>query len=184
MRNTYRAMETALALDDFAVLAEEDIQVADDVIEYFTWCRREYEHDASVRSACAHVHSARGGEPSQVTRACWFNPLVWGTWRSRWPALRSTWTGTPGDRQFNPHHASRAEDAWDNNLRVVFQERGWHSVFPVRSRTQHQGKVSTLMPVPLADHFYLGSLSDCFAAHYDPQAYHEVPFPEEIGLLV
>src|SRR5581483_10835591 len=83
-RNTHQAMVSAFSQGaQFTVLAEEDIQVSTDVLEYFTWAAGKYE-GAGLATVCSHVKASDGGRPDQVTRASWFSPLVWGTWAHTW----------------------------------------------------------------------------------------------------
>lgn len=164
--NTRRAVDQALATGrDFVVLAEEDVTVADDTLEYFRWAAQTYHGDQDVIAVCAHsFRSAESAAAASVVRAPWFSPIVWGTWPDRWrDFIRPGWGGAAG----NP-------DAWDLNLRQRIAAAGRVSVFPLRSRALHHGKVSTLTPGALAEHFYGASVSRCFAAHYPPQDYGEI----------
>jgi GNT-I family len=164
LRNTRQAMALAFSGEpDFAVLAEEDLVVSTDVLEYFTWAQR-YAADPAVQAVCSHVFVSNA-QPDQAVRASWFNPLVWGTWPGRWHEYISPgWGGIAG----NP-------DAWDACLRARIREDEKACVFPALSRSQHIGQVSTLTPGALAQHFYSASLSQCFAADYPPQEYRESP---------
>ncbi len=161
-RNTQVTLDRAFAAGaEFAVLAEEDLVVATDVLEYFAWAQR-YRDDKQVVCAHTFVSSAR---PEQAVRTSWFSPLVWGTWPDRWQDfIRPGWGGVPA----NP-------DAWDACLRSRIIEDRKACIFPALSRSQHIGKVSTLTPGALAEHFYKASISQCFSAHYPPQEYRECP---------
>jgi len=44
--------------------------------------------------------------------------------------------------------------------------------------------VSSQTPGQLSGYFYRQYLSSCFAAGRDPQAYREIPFTDDLGLLV
>jgi hypothetical protein len=162
--NTQYAMTLAFAEGpDFAVLAEEDMVVSTDVLEYFTWAQR-YAADPVVQAVCSHVFVS-AARADQAVRTSWFSPLVWGTWPDRWASYISPgWGGVPG----NP-------DAWDAGLRSRICEDRKACVFPALSRSQHIGRVSTLTPGALAQHFYTASLSQCFSADYAPQEYRESP---------
>jgi hypothetical protein len=153
----------------FGVLAEEDIEVASDVLEYFTWASREYEQDGQVMVVCAHVLSSGLRRVEAVVRAPWFNPLTWGTWPGRWEGyLRLGWAGVPSNVA-----------AWDVNLRERMLREKRFSLFPAQSRALHIGMQSSIFPgsgvfAVLHDKHQ----SRCFQPEYRPCAYEEVPFPQ------
>lgn len=177
LRNTRRAMRLAFGAGaDFAVLAEEDLVVSEDVLEYFTWARDAYAAEPEVTTVCAHSLRSAGGGPGDVVRSSWFNPLAWGTWRDRWEEFIDPGWGPLGE--------GGNSESWDNNLRVQVSSAGRQGIFPVQSRALHIGQTSTLTPGPLAEYFYASSLSSTFSERRPPQAYREIPFSSELGLTV
>ena len=72
---------------DFVVIAEEDVVVASDILEYFQWAQR-FRYDESVGVVCAHrPQGTTVAQPrtDAVLRVPGFScPLLWGTWRDRW----------------------------------------------------------------------------------------------------
>lgn len=173
--NTRQAMSMAFARGaEFAVLAEEDCVVSTDVLEYFCWARDAYAADEKVLTVCAHAKQAEAGADCDVVRSGWFNPVIWGTWRDRWhSSVAPGWGLLDG-----------ALESWDANLRRQIVEAGQVSIFPVRSRSLHIGEVSSQTPGQLSGYFYRQYLSSCFAAGRVPQSYREIPFTEDLGLLV
>jgi hypothetical protein len=173
--NTRRAADFAFELGaDFAVLAEEDIVVSSDVLEYLDWARRRYRDDRAVAASCAHARRSRGADLAAVVRAPWFSPLVWGTWPEKWYGfIRPGWGGILD----NP-------EAWDANLRVQLAPAGRQCVFPARSRALHIGEQSTFVMGAIAEHMYSISVSECFEPDVPPQDYREVPFDGVDRLLV
>ena len=175
LRNTRRAMR--LSFDrgaEFAILAEEDIRVSDDVLEYFTWARDTYAAEEQVTAVCAHSLRTEAGGDADVVLREWFNPIVWGTWKDRWDTfIEPGWGAYEGNAE-----------SWDNNLRVQVALAGRQSVFPVRSRSLHTGQTSTLTRAPLSEYFYQQALSSSFTAHREPCSYAEIPFSRKLGLLV
>lgn len=154
---------------DFAILAEEDMVVASDVLEYFTWAAETYRDDHQVATVSGHAFSCKKPAHDAVVRRRWFNPQLWGTWKHEWETFVShEWRGISGN-----------EEAWDANLRQRFADTGMQSVFPLVSRVQHIGEVSTLTRPPLAEHFYQQFRSQCFEPAIPPQEYREVPDPGE-----
>lgn len=175
LRNTRRAMRAAFACGaQFAVLAEEDVKVSDDVLEYFAWARDAYAADSQVAAVCAHAKSTETGGEHQVVRTAWFNPVIWGTWADRWGSFIDPGWG----------YCEGNTESWDHHLRLRIAEAGKASLYPVRSRAFHIGQVSTLTPGTLAEWFYQVSVSSSFAAHREPGQYEEIPHSRKLGLLV
>jgi hypothetical protein len=174
--NTRQAMSMAFARGaGFAILAEEDVLVSTDVLEYFSWARDAYADDRQVLTVCAHAKQAEGGgAETDVVRSGWFNPVIWGTWRDRWHDSVGPGWGLLGG----------ALESWDANLRRQIVEAGQVSIFPVRSRSLHIGEVSSQTPGDLAGYFYRQYLSSCFDSERASQSYREIPFTEDLGLLV
>lgn len=162
--NTRRAMELGLSANSFAVLAEEDIEVSEDVIEYFEWASERYREDETVLAVCAHVKSSTGAD-DEVVRAPWFSPLIWGTWADRWEnLLAGPWKDYT--------------DSWDALVRSVCHDRQLQCVYPARSRSLHYGENSTLTPKMAggqANYFHRSALSQCYERYRGPQSYREAP---------
>jgi hypothetical protein len=163
--NTRMAMVRAFAGGaDFAVCAEEDVVVASDILEYFTWAARSHAHDKDVLAVCAHVRASAETWTDAAVRLPWFNPLTWGTWRDRWQDfLEPGWGGVPGN-----------EPGWDVNLRQRLTAAGKTCLFPVRSRSLHIGEVSTMFRPELSLHLFPATRSTCYEAQYAPQEYREI----------
>lgn len=162
--NTRRAMQYALGQSEFGVLAEEDIEVSDDILEYFAWAAERYEKDTTVLAVCAHSLTSSGGA-GDVTLAPWFTPLVWGTWRSRWPQLDAVWKPVQG-----------YPEGWDYNIRML-TGRMVQCVYPAQSRSQHFGMQSTMTwasPVTGSNYFHDRSQSLTYQPHYEPQQFGSV----------
>lgn len=173
--NTRAAMDKSFATGaEFTILAEEDIAVADDVLEYFTWAQR-FKDDPEVSSVCAHTFRAAPGTPTgEAVRVRWFSPLVWGTWPDEWKNfIRPEWAGCMGNPQ-----------AWDLNYRLQLVHADKYAIFPTNSRSIHIGHSSTLTREPLASYFYNASLTDCYHPPYGPQEWVEVPRTREYKLVV
>jgi hypothetical protein len=173
-RNTRHAMATAFRYDaSFAVLAEEDTLVAEDILEYYRWAADRFRGDQRVMAVCAHSFACQPDAGHyDATFIPWFSPIGWGTWKDVWDeVICPEWAGAEG----NP-------DAWDLHLRQQLQAGGFGSVFPLRSRTQHIGELSSLTRYPLSEYFYKQSVSSCYQDICPPGAYTEVERPA--GLTV
>lgn len=161
--NTRKALALGFGRADFTILAEEDIEVADDVLEYFTWAQR-YRDDPDALAVCAHSKEAGSGTECDVFTAPWFSPLVWGTWRDRHDSiLVPAW-----EQQKVP---------WDAVVRDTGAAHpGRYCVFPACSRALHFGEVSNHTPRRAdgaPNYFHLSALSKCYRPHYDQQDYRE-----------
>jgi hypothetical protein len=173
--NTAHAMQAAfMAGVKFAVLAEEDIVVSRDVLEYFGWAQR-FQLDPKVAAVCAHTYRSQRETPANIgVRIAWFSPLVWGTWSYQWAHfLLPGWRGSA----INP-------EGWDQHLRdrIVAEEK--ECIFPGQSRSRHIGQSSTLTKWPLSEHFYGATLSDCFSKEYPVQQWAEAERTPALGLVV
>lgn len=168
--NTRHSMSQAFGLGaDFAVLAEEDMEVSTDILEYFAWAEGHYRCDGRVKTVCGHaLRCAPSATADLVTLVPWFNPLAWGTWPDRWPELSGEWDS----------------GGWDHALRMRMVKSDWLSAFTVRSRALHIGKVSTVTGHALSQYFYEGSTSSCFIRTCAPQDYREHPRTPELELVV
>jgi hypothetical protein len=166
LENPYVHLEALFrAGHDFVVRAEDDLVVADDVLELFAHVQRTYAGDASVATAHAFCPDPAGASPAELARTDAFCPWVWGTWRDRWLDL----VGPTWDRDYSTYNSSPGfETGWDWNLNTrVFPAHGLGAVAPRVSRVQNIGEVGEhgtpddLVPAP------------SFVAHQPTQDYRE-----------
>jgi hypothetical protein len=128
--NPWHALDTAFfGLYDRVVLAEEDVEVGDDVLEYIDYALE------TCNIACAWSDYEDGGE-NEIECRYWFNPWCWGTDRETWNSfLRETWDldYSTGD-EIGP-------GGWDCNigLRLV-HKLPINVAFPRASRSRHIGR--------------------------------------------
>lgn len=120
---------------DFVVLAEDDVIVSQDAIEYIEWAAQTYAADDTVLAI--NLFSQIGGEKSnQVTRDGKFSPLVWGTWSNRWENhLRDSW-----DKDYTSGKEDGSEAGWDWNINRILAKTGMDIIKPLQSRSDHIGK--------------------------------------------
>lgn len=166
LRNTMKAVELGFSTGaNFVICAEEDIEVADDTLEYFAWARDRYRNDGEVLAVCAHSVASQG-HPEDVVKAPWFTPLVWGTWYDRWAeAMVPVW-----------HPVEGLPEGWDYRIRKLVEGTGARCIYPALSRAQHFGRESTMTagsPVTGANYFHDRSQSRSFRSHYDELEYAE-----------
>lgn len=136
LRHPWVAFEEAFADGyDFALRAEDDLVVANDVLRCTAFMRDQFAADPSV--ACVNLASYEDGAQSLVWLRNEFNPLIWGTWKDRWTQVigptwdhdYSTYNGTPGNQA-----------GWDWNLNTrVLPQRGLKVAAPARSRVDNIG---------------------------------------------
>lgn len=175
--NPWMALETgfsALEDDGFVILAEEDLIVSPDVIEYFTWCQR-YRDDPQVLGVTTYQHHEQpgglaGAGPADWSRDDQWHFWVWGTWRDRWQALiRDGWDftydgscGCPPDRR-----------GWDWALRNhLIRDKGMTMIAPSLCRSQHIGRDGGSHCTPAQ---FDALLSGCYAGgDVPPQDYREI----------
>ena len=174
--NPWIALETALAVSarDFAILAEEDMVVSPDVLEYFAWCQL-YRIEPGVLGVTTYQHHEQPGGLPGVGLADWsrddqWHFWIWGTWRDRWEnLLRDSWDFTyRGDCGCPPDR--RGWDWWIRNHLV--RDAGMKMIAPSLCRSQHIGRDGGSHCTP--DQFE-GLLSSCYAGDdVPPQDYQEV----------
>jgi hypothetical protein len=104
------------------ILAEEDVEVSDDVLEFFAW--------AQFVSNIACAWSDAVGDAQTVEMRRWFNPWCWGTSRTTWETLlRPTW-----DDDYS-------HGGWDTHIGIdLVEEVPLHVAFPQQSRSRHFGQ--------------------------------------------
>lgn len=178
--NPWAALETGFSADDdsnFCVLAEEDLIVSPDVLEFFTWCQQ-YHADPQVLGITSYQHDEQPGGLTGVGVADWsrddqWHFWVWGTWRDRWANLIShDWDFTyRADCGCPPNMRG-----WDWAIRNhLIRDRGMKMIAPSLCRSQHIGKFGGSHATP--DQFE-GLLSRCFAGlDVPPQDYQQVTWP-------
>ena len=126
---------------DFAILAEEDLIVSPDVLEYFAWCQR-YADDPEVLGVTTYQHVEQPGGLQGVGPADWsrddsWHFWIWGTWRDRWQSLlRDSWDVTYEENGGGPN-----QRGWDWKIRnTLVRGRGMTMIAPSMARSQHIGK--------------------------------------------
>ena len=143
--NPHAALDRAFIVGypdtDFAILAEEDLTVSPDVLDYFTWAQR-YAAVPKVLGVTTHQHTERAGGLSGAGTADWSDPgawhfWVWGTWRDRWEhLLRDSW-----DFTYTENGGGPLQRGWDWAIRNRFVlGAGMTMIAPSMSRSQHIGR--------------------------------------------
>lgn len=157
--NTKLAFYSGLCDADYVIIAEEDLIVSDDILEYHRWAARRYHRDRQVSGICSFTRWSDDA-PDRVVRAPFFNPLVWGTWLDRSELFLSSWAGGLGD-------------AWDRHLLSgLVGCLGKEFIFPQCSRVQHIGKYG--VHGTGNDAAFEATLSKCWRPRYGHQKYREV----------
>ncbi len=120
----------------FAVLAEDDVLVSDDALEFFTWASVEFADQAVLAvCACSFAPACAPGHEQHTVRHKQFCPLIWGTWADRWAgALRDTW-----DHDYSSGTAQAPQSGWDWNINLRIMG-DWDIVSPIASRSTHIGE--------------------------------------------
>jgi glycosyltransferase involved in cell wall biosynthesis len=120
---------------DFVLRAEDDLVVSDGILEYFSGMASMFEPQKDVLTV--HGYSSKDSDNEYASRLrVGFNPWIFGTWRDRWPILKSNW-----DLDYSTNdgvHMSRAGFDHNFNLRV-YPDNGYFGVFPEVSRVLNIG---------------------------------------------
>lgn len=139
--NPWNALDTAFNNGaDFVVIAEDDIVVSQDILEFFEYTAIEYETSYDV--LCVNAFSSLGGgAPRDLTSERRFSPLIWGTWRHRWDLhLRDSW-----DKDYSSGKPDGSEAGWDWNINRILEAEQMRVIKPVQSRSNHIGVIGTHM---------------------------------------
>lgn len=149
---------------DFLVLAEEDLLVADDVLEYMAWGAERFRGCPEVLAVRAHP-GAEGRDAGACRLSSGFSPWVWGTWRDRWTGiLEPTW-----DRDYSTGDGQCRQAGFDWNIdQRVMPRRGLKCVVPEVSRSQNIGEHDGVHAQP-AD--FPATMLASFREHVSPQCY-------------
>ncbi len=128
---------------NFLIVCDEDILVADDVLELLMWERARFENDPRVLLVNSHSRCCQGwdgpdvkdapdADPAVVRLLPYFNAWAWGTWRDCWEqVLIPDW-----DFDGSSGHPMRSGHDWNIQLRTM---SGYLAAVPDASRTQHIG---------------------------------------------
>jgi len=165
LHNPWVALETMFnSRAEFIVLAEDDIIVSTDILDYFTWAARRFadEHILAV-SACSFYETCPPGDEHTVVAAPEFCPLVWGTWADRWyGVLRDSW-----DHDYSSGTATDPQSGWDWNLNLrVIPAGNWMIALPRASRASHIGAHGT----HTTPESYPGSVAATYTPYREPVA--------------
>jgi hypothetical protein len=144
--NPWTALNTAFNSGaDFVVLAEDDVIVSQDTLEYFEWASLEYETVYDVLAV--NAFSPYGGKPNFVMRDGAFSPLIWGIWRNRWEHhICDTW-----DKDYSTGLPDGSQAGWDWNINRIMRANNFVTVKPYASRSNHIGLFGTHMTPDLME---------------------------------
>ena len=153
LENPYAHLDALYAAGHgFVVRTEDDLLVADDVLELFAQVASTYADERAVATAHAFSADPVGAGADELVLGAQFCPWVWGTWRDRWLDL----VGPTWDRDYSTYNGSPGfETGWDWNLDTrVFPAHGLVAVAPRVSRVRNIGEVGEhgtpedLVPAP------------------------------------
>ena len=132
-KNTWQVFDVLFDTYDFVILAEDDIKVSKDVLEYFDATESIFNEDDSVAVISANT-KWHTDDPSLVVREKAFNGLVWGTWKKYWTSyIKDTW-------DFDYSSGNGEKSGWDWNLTLrVLPNNNLVSINPHVSRSEHIG---------------------------------------------
>lgn len=138
LRNPWHALEAGFISDEFVVLAEDDVLVSDDILEYFTWAADEFRNDTVLAVCAASFRETTTPEQEHLAlRHDSLCPLIWGTWRNRWThLLRDTW-----DFDYSSGTPEQPQSGWDWNINLrIIPDADVHIISPLASRSTHIGE--------------------------------------------
>lgn len=169
LHNPYIALQRAfLPRIDYAILAEDDLLVSDDILEYHKWAAETYRDDEELAMACSFSpFDAAPTLTSAIARVPNFACVwLWGTWKDRW----EQYIGPTWDHDYSTGEDSTGPGGWDWHLnKRVLPSLGKKSLQPLVSRVENIGELGThnvyMMPVVPAP---------AFRAHQEPASFWEM----------
>lgn len=169
LSNPWHAVDSAFSDGaDFVVLAEDDVLVSEDILEYFTWASTTLDRSRILAvCACSMAPTVDPADTRTVAPGDRFNPLVWGTWREHWfDVLGDTW-----DHDYSTGTPNAPQSGWDWNINLRVMPGRWQVAAPLASRSTHIGQYNGTHMHPVA---FPASQSPTFAAHHPPGPYRWV----------
>jgi hypothetical protein len=157
---------------DFVVLAEDDIEVSDDILHFFDDLSERHLRDEEVLAICASsYHLWKDSEDiSSYQKKQAFSPLIWGTWKDRWNQyLRDSW-----DKDYSTGK-NGVGGGWDWNIYLrILPKYNLKCIYPLVSRSRHIGRKG----VHMLEENYHESVAISFKKHNDYLGYKEIPDDE------
>ncbi len=141
--NPWKALDCAFIANDFVILAEEDVIVSSDILEYFEEQRIEYTWNDAL-GVCAYS-GREVGDPSKVHLSLDFSVLLWGTWYHNWRNyIRDAW-----DKDYSTNNGMFGVEAgWDWELARLAKRLNKPFVHPEVSRSKHIGEFGGMHTTP------------------------------------
>lgn len=137
MENPYQVLKLGFDryCSDFVILAEEDLVVSTDVLEYFQYCAEEYSPE-EVLGICAFFPNEEG-DPTATFKQENFGVWIWGTWSENWYNIIE-----PGwDHNYSTNNGIAGQQAgWDWELSRTTMRLHRPFVHGAVSRSQHIGQ--------------------------------------------
>lgn len=151
MENPFQALSWGFQAADFVILAEEDLIVSSDSLEYFQWASEAYNSKEAL-GVCSFTTEANSPEITKLEEA--FDVWVWGTWKESWETyLRDSW-----DHDYSTNNGIPGQQAgWDWNISRLTKSLHLPFVRPCSSRSQHIGKYDGQHMIPSEFEFHNSS---------------------------
>lgn len=142
LHNPYVALQRAFVpMIDYAVLAEDDLLVSDDILEYHKWASETYKDDKALAMVCSFSPFNSGEALIQaiIEHPAFASVWIWGTWGDRWREfIEPTW-----DHDYSTGNEA-GPGGWDWHLnKRVLPSLGKKSLQPMVSRVQSIGVAGT-----------------------------------------
>jgi len=132
--NTWSVFEFLFKLYDFVILAEDDVVVSKDVLEYFNFVEEKYRNDEEIAIVSANTKWDTK-DPIKLIREQGFNGLIWGTWKKYWTKyFEHNWEKEP--------FPGAEHSGWDWHLNInMLPFNKLKNINPMVSRSNHIGLI-------------------------------------------
>jgi hypothetical protein len=150
----------------FVIIADDDMLVSEDILEYFQWAASEFENQDDVAGVCAHTPEPTAADSAvdEVRLLSRYRCWVWGTWRDRFEnVFEPNW-----DEEYSSGEPAGYD--WNYDLRVI-PGLSMTCAFPLASRSQNIGRFEGVHAGP-AD--YQNTVNPSFREKREPVGYRLV----------
>lgn len=169
--NSYNAINSIIDKYEFVILAEDDVIVSDDIIEYFDYLIPVYENTDVVTISANHIHETDLGDNAVYVRPE-FSGLGWGTWPKHWhDKIKYAWFVD----DLKPN-----DPGWDHTLNLIVYNYNLLGVFPAVSRSQHIGKTGQWVDPKVYETMFAKTFKSK-NKFINPREYKEIPIDGVYG---
>jgi len=123
---------------DLVIMAEDDVIVSEDILEYFDYVFKKYKNDEEILTVCSHRYVETNSQELLIKEQS-FDPWIWGTWKTKWKKyLKNDWDLEKFSLE------GRLVGGFDYHIVYkILPKYNLKSIFPSTTRSKHIGVEGT-----------------------------------------